>query len=252
MTTPFSQLIAPIIEKWPNIKEDSYLPAALRRIAWVNEHVAAGGQPLPDHQALEWLGDAILQAAVSELLWRTTTRHQPGVLTEARRSKVDAANLAAIARDIGLIQHIQMGVGERGQGQVESDKPLSDHLEAVVGACFLAGGWPCAVALVDALFAGRTEALAIERSIETVSEDPKSALNLEVQRRWKLPLGKSAYQVVQTGPSHHPTFQCMVTVPDERVFSGGVAETKKDAERLAALQALRVLRAELRTIVIDF
>jgi ribonuclease-3 len=250
MTTPFALLMAPIIEKWPNIKDEGHLPAALRRVAWVKEHADAGGPHLPDHEALEWLGDGILQAAVSDYLWRVSTKHEPGLLTKARQTRVDAANLAAIARDIRLIEHIQMGAGERSQGQVASDKPLSDHLEAVVGACFLAGGWPCAVALVEALFAGRTEVVANDQRIEG-GDDPKSALNLEVQRRWKLPLGKSAYQVMQAGPSHQPVFQCTVTLPDERVFPGGVAQTKKDAERLAAAEALGALRAEVRTFVLD-
>jgi len=108
---------------------DLTLPTvALTRKAWCLENP---GKEQRHHESLEWLGDRILGAVVAQELWRLHPFAEPGQLNDVRDAATSSGPLAAAARRVKLMDVIQCGEGESEQGQLETDKPLSNH----VGPC---------------------------------------------------------------------------------------------------------------------
>jgi ribonuclease-3 len=137
-----------------------------------------------------------------------------------------------------------MGRGERQQGQASTPKALSDHIEALVGAAYLAGGWPGAEAFVDAMLADVFPDVlpdADARASGAPGSNPMSTLNELIQRRWP---GEAPEWVDERlgGPDHAPLFVATVMLPDGTSHSGGAASTVKAAKASAAAAALVALR----------
>ena len=249
MSVPLPALREALLTDFPPLstpEAEARWAAALRRRSWAKEQHDRGGPLLPDHEPLEWLGDRVLNMTVAELLWeRHAADRSPGALTEAQRALVDQRTLAQVARDIGLADHLEVGVGERLQGQHLNDGPLSDHVEALIAACFLSAGWPCARWLVARLLAAPLAAGAPTGAgaPPPPAADPKSELNLWCQKVYKRPLGRADYEVVERGGlDHAPIWRVAVVLPSGERFEGELANNRKDAERTAAERALQHLR----------
>ena len=106
-------------------------------------HPSASGnqsKPSDDNQRMEFLGDAILQAVISEALYRLHPDKDEGHLTKARAGLVNGTSLAAKAAALGLEQHLVLGRGQRGQFERGRESALEDALEAIVAALYLDGG----------------------------------------------------------------------------------------------------------------
>lgn len=200
---------------------------ALTHKSWANEHK---DQEIGDNERLEFLGDAVLDLAVSERLMALFPEAPEGVLSKLRASMVDEKTLSAIAREIDLGSLLLLGRGEEASGGRKKASLLADALEAVVASVYLQGGLPAASRLVDRLFSERFARAAVG----PVDRDHKTKLQEEVQRR-QLPL--PVYRVVEErGPEHAKTFVVEVEVGDSRFRAEG--RTKKHAEQLGAKAAL--------------
>lgn len=96
---------------------------------------------LPNHnERLEFLGDAILQAVITPMLYQRFPKDNEGVLTQKRSSQVSNQTLAKIARKLKLGKQLYMNANAEKQGCRQKTKVLSDTLEAIIGAYFLDSG----------------------------------------------------------------------------------------------------------------
>ena len=120
-----------------------------------------------DNQRLEFLGDAVLQLMLSELLYKRLPKADEGELTKLRAQIVSTKALAAVARRLNLGSFLIMGKGEAANGGRTRESTLADAMEAVTGAIYLDGG-PLAVQnLTHLLFAKDLEKLLVDQPLFT-------------------------------------------------------------------------------------
>jgi ribonuclease-3 len=193
--------------------------------------VAAGG---PDNERLEFLGDAVLELAVSELLYRKACARDEGGLTQVRALLVNQAPLARIAWRLGVPEFLRLGRGERDNGGAKRPSLNSNALEALLGAVYIDAGYETALQVVKNLFRHRIRH-ALDRAH---AKDPKSLLQeLSLARYNALP---RYVMVKETGREHDRRFQVKVVLKNQ-LESTGAGKSKKAAERLAAAAALKKL-----------
>lgn len=203
---------------------------ALTHKSWTNEHREAA---LGDNERLEFLGDAVLDLAVSERLMRDFPDAPEGLLSKLRASMVDERSLSAVARAIDLGSLLRLGRGEEASGGRQKPSLLADAFEAVVASVYLQGGLPAVSRLVDRLFS-ETFSRAAAGSVD---RDYKTKLQEEAQRRH---LALPVYRVVEErGPDHEKTFVVEVEVGGATFRAEGRA--KKLAEQIGAREALEAI-----------
>ena len=91
---------------------------------------------LPDNQRLEFLGDAVLEFCVSDMLYRKYPDFHEGALTARRAALVCEHTLSVLARQLDLGEYLYMGNGEDANGGREKPSILSDAMEAVLAAIY--------------------------------------------------------------------------------------------------------------------
>ncbi|HEY3451117.1 MAG TPA: ribonuclease III [Myxococcales bacterium] len=204
--------------------------AALTHASYVNEHPE---EKRADNERLEFLGDAVVDLAVSDRLMRRYPEATEGELTRLRAALVDESGLAMVAKSIGLGELLALGRGEEQSGGRKKDSVLADALEAVIGVVFLAGGLEAAGSFVDRFFAE-----AFKRVTESAGRDFKSQLQVLAQDRFH---ASPRYAVVsESGPDHLKTFTVEIECAGEKL-GRGEGKSKKEAEQAAAREALAKL-----------
>ena len=210
----------------------SLLRQALVHKSLTNEQERSG---LESNERLEFLGDAVLGAAVSEQLYRHFTDRDEGQLTLLRSSLVRASSLAAWARTLDLGSFVLLGRGEARARGADRDPLLASAFEAVVGAVYLDRGFSQVLEVL-----GRFVGPELERRASGSVLDPKSRLQQMSQARFGV---TPTYEVLGvTGLGHQPIFTVRVSA------GGGIAATadgrsKQGAQQTAATQALAMLEA---------
>lgn len=192
-----------------------------------------------DNERLEYLGDAVLQLVVSELLFHQRPTAQEGWLTTTRAQIVCGAGLAQAATLLGLGPALSLSRAADQQGARRRTSVLAAGLEAVVGAVFLDGGFAAAreVAL-------RVLAPVLARVQNEPALNAKSALQELTQARWRQ---TPDYRTVEVqGPPHARRFSIEVWLGARRL-AAGEGPSKRAAEQLAAGAALELLLDELAT-----
>jgi ribonuclease-3 len=221
----------------------SFRDPALLRLALTHGSVGYEAQrPQADNQRLEFLGDAVLQLTLSDLLFRRLPTADEGELTKARAQLVSTKALARIARRIGLGVHLRMGRGEEANGGRDRDSTLADALEAIAGAIHLDAGKAATDTFTLRLFGEDLESLR-HGPLDT---NPKGQLQEMIQA---LSTESPSYRIVdETGPDHAKNFVAIVEWQSQELGRGDGA-SKKEAETQAAHQALAnpSLRKLLRT-----
>lgn len=216
---------------------------ALLQLALTHGSVGYENQrPQADNQRLEFLGDAVLQLALSHLLYTRSPKADEGVLTKARAQLVSTKALARIARQIGLGSHVILGRGEDANGGRDRDSTLADALEAVAGAIYLDAGSKAAHQFATRLFSADLDAL----EHGPLERNPKGDLQECIQSA--SPDGP-VYSIVSTeGPDHSKHFIAAVSWQGQELGRGS-GRSKKDAEVQAAQAALDgpLLQKLLRT-----
>ena len=188
---------------------------------------------LESNERLEFLGDAILGAAVAEQLYRRFVDRDEGELTLLRSSLVRASTLASWARALDLGSFVLVGRGEARGGGRERDPLLASAFEAIVGAVYLDRGFSAALELV-----GRFVGPEMERRAGGSVLDAKSRLQQVSQARFGV---TPTYEVLGVaGLGHQPIFTVRVTA------GGGIVATaegrsKQVAQQTAAGEALSLL-----------
>jgi ribonuclease-3 len=187
-------------------------------------------EPIQHNERLEFLGDAILEAVVTDLIYASYPELAEGEMARLRASVVNTQALADAARAVELGEHIRLGKGEEASGGRDKASLLADTFEAVVGAVYLDRGLP---AVQDALVPIFKERLT--RSIATGDRyDAKTALQEIVVRDSG---GVPAYRVAAMGPDHDKRFTADVYI-EETLMGSGSGRSKKEAEYNAAREAL--------------
>jgi ribonuclease-3 len=195
-----------------------------------------------DNERLEFLGDAVLGAAVADALYRAFPDEPEGSLTFMRATLVRESGLARWARHIDLGEHLTLGRGEEQRGGRDRDSILASCFEAVLGAIYLDQGYEqvraIAAPMVAEALAGGGDAEPLRPS--SYAPDAKSELQRQVQARFgELPV----YRVLEVeGPEHRPSFRVEVRVAD-RITKEGTGRSKQAAEQAAAARALAALLA---------
>lgn len=194
---------------------------------------AATEDHLESNETMEFLGDAVLDLAVSEFLLRGHQRSDEGDLTRMRASIVSAKGLAAAAARLELGRWILLGRGEARSGGSRKANILADTYEAIVAAVFLDRGYESARDLIQ-----RTFAFEIATA-DPVGGDWKTELQEITQGRHHL---TPSYTLVSTsGPDHAKHFVVAIRVNGEELARGEGA-SRKAAEQAAAEIAVRVLK----------
>ncbi len=189
-----------------------------------------------DHnERLEFLGDSVLNLAVSRLLFIRLTDLPEGDLSRVRANLVKQDTLHRLALDLNLPGLIRLGEGELRSGGQRRPSILADALEALIGAVFLDAGYGPAEALVTRLF----EKVDITPTMSAATKDPKTQLQEWLQaRRHQLPI----YRVVGTlGAAHQQTFDVECEVPELSLSERGIGSSRRAGEQAAALAMLQVL-----------
>jgi len=210
----------------------------LLRLALTHPSVAhEGGEPTPHNQRLEFLGDAVLQLALTQQLYEKFPAFDEGPLTKARAKLVNRRTLAEHARALGLGAHLILGHGEETHGGRERPSALADAFEALLGAIFLDGGFDAAREFILREFSPAFGKLSVLPTIE----NPKGELQELLQAR--SPEAPEYRVVSATGPDHDRVFECTVHHGGVELARGS-GKSKKAAESDAALAALKKLREE--------
>ena len=219
-------------------RDRALLDQALVHPSHLNE-AGPSGSALGSYERLEFLGDAVLGAAVTMELFARCPDLPEGQMTKLRSSLVSGRTLARVSRRLQVGRHLKLGRGEASSGGADRDTNLAAALEAIVGAAFVDRGFDQAQKLVLNLLNDETEQVLSSG----VPEDPKSRLQELVQR-----MGNAAprYRMVgEEGPANARGFEAEVLMNGE-VLGRGHGTRKADAQKQAAMEALRRLE-EART-----
>ncbi|MDI7268513.1 MAG: ribonuclease III [Myxococcota bacterium] len=213
-------------------RDESLLDRALTHSSFVNE-AQDGGR---SNEVLEFLGDAVLDLVVADVLVQRLPDADEGTLTRLRATIVTDASLAQVAAGIGLGVHLRLGKGEEGQGGRDRPSLLAGAIEAAIGAAYLDGGIDAARAVVIRLLGPRIDLAAAD-----AGPDPKSRIQEIVQATRRV---TPTYRLLRAlGPNHDPQFEiaCMI---GEEVCGVGAGRTKKEAAAAAAAAAIRTIEED--------
>lgn len=205
----------------------SLLETALTHSSFANE--SRGSQCLCNER-LEFLGDSVLGVTVADFLYRRYPDMPEGRMTRLRAELVCEQSLFQVAKRLQLGEYLRLGKGEEHNGGRVRASILSDAVEAVIAALYLDAGIETASAFIHRYILSELGAQEPE-----YTTDFKTALQEMVQRQSGQVL---SYELIgEDGPDHNKTFQMQVLL-NGRAVGRGVGRTKKEAEQLAAKDAL--------------
>lgn len=197
------------------------LNEALTHPSYANEHNC------PHNQRLEFLGDAVLELAMSNYLFEKYNNFDEGDMTKKRAQSVCEEALYIYSTHIGLSKYILLGHGEAKE-KAEKPSLIADAFEAVLGAIYLDQGFEKALEVFKRIVIPYINDI-------NVIQDYKTRLQ-ELVRIDKMNL---EYQIVrEEGPSHNKTFEAIVKFENGIIMGRGTGKTKKEAEQNAAKEAL--------------
>jgi ribonuclease III len=194
-----------------------------------------------DHnERLEFLGDAVLNLAVSGLLFERFSGSDEGDLTRVRAHLVREDSLHRVALQLGLPEVVRLSEGEARGGGAQRPSILADAVEALIGATYLDGGWEPARHVVQRLYGEVIQAT----DADSWSKDAKTELQEWLQAR-RLPV--PAYRIAATrGQAHAQTFEVECAVATLDLAERGEGRSRRAAEQEAARRMLEALKASDR------
>lgn len=212
-----------------HFRNRNLLQQAMMHSSYTNEH---GMTRLKSNERLEFLGDAVLELASSEYLYRHYPDYPEGEMTKLRASIVCESSLADCAEPLGIRENLLLGKGEEATGGRFRASITSDALEALIGAIYLDGGFANAKEFVWQF---------IMKDIENrkLFFDSKTILQEMVQERG---MGELSYLLLKTeGPDHCKKFTSQVVIGG-KPWGIGTGRNKKLSEQGAAYETILKLR----------
>ncbi len=193
------------------------------------------------NERLEFLGDAVLNLAVAQLLFERLGDSDEGDLTRVRAHLVRENSLYQAALQLGLPQALRLSESEWRAGGAQRPSMLADAMEAVIGAVFLHGGYAPAFELVRRLFGD----IILATDASHWSKDAKTELQEWLQAR-RLPV--PGYRIAATrGEKHAQTFEVECSVPNFSLVCTGTGLSRRSAEQEAARLMLQAVQAQAAT-----
>ncbi|MBT8495667.1 MAG: ribonuclease III [Deltaproteobacteria bacterium] len=210
-------------------RDRSLLERALTHRSFANE----SGDEVIDNERLEFLGDAVVQLAVSGDLMARFPDQREGELSVLRAQLVSEQGLCEAAQRVELGVYLQLGKGEEQTGGRDKPSLLSDAFEAVCAAVYLDGGFEVACELVLRL---------LDSDLEVLQAGESRDYKTRLQELAQAELGAAPrYELVEaTGPDHDKRFTVRVVIGD-LPYGAATGKSKKGAEQAAAKQALAEL-----------
>ncbi|MEA4988683.1 MAG: ribonuclease III [Anaerovorax sp.] len=209
-------------------KDLTILKNALTHSSYINESKQAYSD---NNERLEFLGDAILDAVISDYLYHRLSDVEEGQLTKLRSLVVCERSLMECATRLEIGTHLYLGKGEENSGGRNRTSILADAMEAVIGAVYLDGGWDVSVDFIlrvlkdtieDAL-AGKLYSDYKTELQERLQVNGEVAIHYEVEK--------------EEGPDHDKTFYVRLTA-NKKIIGNGQGRSKKEAEQHAAKAAI--------------
>jgi ribonuclease-3 len=213
-------------------KQPELLMQAFRHASYVNEQADSN---LEDNERLEFLGDAVVDLAISHLLMEQFKSAEEGDLSKYRAAVVDEAGLYQIALTLSLGTYLLLGKGEEQSGGREKPSILANSVEALIGALYLDAGFDKTMEVIRKLFSSSLKRVGTQQMIH----DFKSLLQEYTQASYKtLP---RYHLVKETGPAHDKTFTVALMLNGERLGEGE-GKSKKEAEQQVAREVFICLK----------
>ena len=180
------------------------------------------------YERLEFLGDAVLELIISEYLYKNTS-YEEGKMTKLRSHYVCENALYEYSVKLGLNEYIKLGKGQKDQDGKHCKAIVADVFESFIAAIFLDNDINEVKKFIYTYVIPIVESNSLD-----FFQDYKSKLQEYVQTDKK----SLEYVIIsETGPSHDKTFEVEVRI-DKIVYGKGIAKSKKEAEQLAAKDAL--------------
>ena len=214
------------IEDWGIGLRPSLAIIALTHSSYAHEN------NVQSNERLEFLGDAVLELAVSEYLFGTLPAKPEGELTRYRAQLVCEPTLARCAADLGLGTALRLGRGEEAQGGRQRPALLADALEAFIGAIYLTGGLAAAKSFVQHILHPYLTGAFVR------GRDFKTALQEKIQSTGQAEISYSTLE--EKGPAHNRLFTVGLMV-NGTLRAKGTGKNKKEAEQEAAEKLLQQL-----------
>ncbi len=207
-------------------KDPNLLATAFIHSSYINENKEVAVH----NERLEFLGDSVLGMLIADLLFRRFPDKPEGELSSLRSRLVEAPSCMAYLDKLGVETYLCLGKGERQANTRGRQSILADLFEAIVGAIYLDGGLEAVRSFLSDKLSGE-----IEQKIAAPTENWKALYQDLCQKQFQV---TPKYTITSTsGPEHNKIFEVAVTVHGETQGTGQ-GHSKKEAEQLAALDAL--------------
>lgn len=192
---------------------------------------ASGG----NNERLEFLGDAVLDTVISEVVFQARPQESEGALSRLRSYLVKDTMLAELALSLGIGEHIILGSGEKKAGGHRRASILADATEAIFGAVYLDRGFAAAKDVICHAYGSRLDDLPDASDLR----DPKTRLQEQLQaRKMSLP----DYDVVDvSGKAHEQSFSVSCRIGELDLSTLGDGSSRRDAEQAAAVAMIELM-----------
>jgi ribonuclease-3 len=204
---------------------------ALTHRSYLNEHREYAGS---HNERLEFLGDAVLELAATDFLFKKFPAKPEGELTAFRAALVNTVSLAESAQALGINEFLLLSKGESKDTGRARDVILADAFEAIIGAAYLDQGFAAAEAFIAKNIFNKIDDVIAKRSYQ----DAKSRFQEIAQEKRSI---TPAYETLsEVGPDHNKRFTVGVFIGNEEIARGEGA-SKQEAEQAAAVAGLAAL-----------
>jgi ribonuclease-3 len=212
---------------------------ALVHASWLHEHRDAG---VGHNERLEFLGDAVVNLAISEAVYVRHGHDDEGILSARRAAIVSTTGLARLAARIDLSSYLLLGEGEKARDGRRRPSLMASAFEALVGALYLDIGYAATCDWVVGIATPEIEADQPPAALKS----PKSRLQELTQRRAGV---RPTYRLLEAiGPDHEKLFTVEAIV-DGVVVGRGTGTSRRTAETMAASEALEASSREMESDV---
>lgn len=217
-----------LLEKF-NIKpnNEQIFVRSLTHSSYLNEHDEMSG----DLEKLEFMGDAVLQLLVSELIFKYSKASNEGKMSLLRAKLVCTESLSNLAKEVGIDKYILLGIGEEKSGGRDRKNILADAFESFMGAIYLDQGYDKSKEVIKLIFNKEIKEIDYDSLV-----DYKTKLQEIIQSDSRRSI--TYVEISRKGTSNKPTYEFSVMLDDEIELARGIGSSKKKAQQDAAKKAL--------------